>query len=299
MAAHAESNWWKDLLSLWKPSGALAGDLGLRLAVREGYLNFYSKGQSIGKITFATNGTPSLSIHEKYVIGAEAIGDEYLTLSVTDIRRKKAIVRKYDGRSSLHAWIKEAGGKTGKEKTLVDDLVGDNATVIDLEMGLPAFGEIESAYRIDCVALEEAGDVIRLIFWEAKLADDSRLRSKLTPGLLDQIKTYRRYLADPARARVVEAGYRTVCNLLLNFQAMAVTLGNVVELDPLIARAAIQRQPLKVEPGPRLVIFSGVHQTKGKWEDHRARLWEEFGIPYLELASRAPRHVLRRPEMVA
>ncbi len=36
-------NLWKDLLRCWKPYG----DDGLRLAIRNDYLNFYALGQSV------------------------------------------------------------------------------------------------------------------------------------------------------------------------------------------------------------------------------------------------------------
>lgn len=40
MANDAGENWWKDLLSLWRPSGQPCGKDGLRLAIRDSYLNF-------------------------------------------------------------------------------------------------------------------------------------------------------------------------------------------------------------------------------------------------------------------
>ena len=37
-------NWWADLLALWSPGGSPEG---LRLGLRNGYLNFYSRGQLV------------------------------------------------------------------------------------------------------------------------------------------------------------------------------------------------------------------------------------------------------------
>ena len=44
-------HWFLDLLRLWRPAGEPSGDYGLRLAVRDGYLNFYRQGQSIAKVS--------------------------------------------------------------------------------------------------------------------------------------------------------------------------------------------------------------------------------------------------------
>lgn len=301
-APGSSEHWWKDLIRLWKPSGVDAGESGLRLAVRDETLNFYFQGNSVGQIGFAADGTPSLAVHEKYVRGTESSGNAYLTLRGKDLSHKQQVVATYSGTPSLLQWIENTKRKPSYEKPLVDVLVGDNASVIDLEMGLPAFEKSpEAANRIDCVALEEAGPNIRIIFWEAKRADDSRLRAEQVPEVLKQIRLYRQYLGNADRAKRVEAEYRKACQLLMEFQRMANANGNSAPLSPLIERAA--KEPaatLRVEPGPRLVLFSGPdHQTIGNWEHHRARLWEDYGIPYLELTDRAPKYVLRRPEMVA
>ena len=59
------AGWWPDLLSSWAPSGSPGV---LRLAIRNGYMNFYSKGQSIARIDFdGHSASPTMHIHEKYV----------------------------------------------------------------------------------------------------------------------------------------------------------------------------------------------------------------------------------------
>jgi hypothetical protein len=40
-ASSDEPHWFKDLLRLWRPSGHCSGAEGLRVAIRNGYLNFY------------------------------------------------------------------------------------------------------------------------------------------------------------------------------------------------------------------------------------------------------------------
>lgn len=67
-AKSAEPHWFKDLLSLWRPSGHPSGDHGLRLAIRNGYLNFYRLGQSFARVAYVS-GKLIAEVHYKYVLG--------------------------------------------------------------------------------------------------------------------------------------------------------------------------------------------------------------------------------------
>src|ERR1700733_15377002 len=51
-ATSDEPHWFKDLLSLWRPSGHSRGAEGLRVAIRNGYLNFYRLGQSVARVEY-------------------------------------------------------------------------------------------------------------------------------------------------------------------------------------------------------------------------------------------------------
>ncbi len=271
-------NWWKDLLTLWEPSGSAAERDGLRLAVRNNYLNFYSRGQSVARVGFTPACEAYVDTHVKYAFASDEKTQDYARLEGTIIRHPKTEEQlKYNGESTLHEWIKRAAEHTGIEKGFVDELVTDNPSIIDLEMGLPAAGERKTAQRMDCVALEQEGDVIRIVFWDAKMIDDSRLRARSDPEVVDQVKIYREYLSDSGQARSVETAYREV-------------------LDQLILEAAGGGSNLKVDPEPRLVIFGGKeNQKKGNWLFHEDRLWKSFSIPYLSF-EHGP-YTLCRPEM--
>lgn len=65
-AQRCQAQWWRDLLSLWRPAGVPSGDDGLRLAVRNGYLNFYRLGQSVGRVE-VKRGELVCFVHAKYV----------------------------------------------------------------------------------------------------------------------------------------------------------------------------------------------------------------------------------------
>jgi hypothetical protein len=71
------------LLSLWRPDGTPSGEFGLRLAIRDGKMNFYRRGQSVGRVSLDGHRRPVLSVHAKYVLPKEeralVEGSEYLT----------------------------------------------------------------------------------------------------------------------------------------------------------------------------------------------------------------------------
>jgi hypothetical protein len=106
-------NWWKDLLSLWVPSGVQAGMHGLRLAIRDGYLNFYRRGQSVARVSFgAVNAGKTearMTIHAKYVWAdfkdqkyAQLIDQEALWKASETVERRAAA---YGGLPTLKTWI--------------------------------------------------------------------------------------------------------------------------------------------------------------------------------------------------
>lgn len=272
LAEEPGENWWKDLLKLWRPSGSTAGTSGLRLAVRRNTLNFYLRGQSVARVGFTPYHEPCVSTHVKYAFEGDS-GTGYAKM------RNGAGVRHpvtgenltYEGAATLSTWIERAGTYTGDEKNCVDQLVADDSSIIDLEMGLPKI-----ARRMDCVALERDGAVIRIVFWEAKMINDSRLRSRSEPEVIDQLRIYKEFLEEKGQPQLVETAYRTTCELLIAFHEMAAQFSDQGPLDPLIVAAAQKDSVLKVDPAPRLVIFDAEPDKKnGNWEFHRKRLEAE------------------------
>ena len=91
-ALSRQDHWWKDLLTLWRPSGQVTGDDGLRLAIRDGYMNFYRRGQSVARVGINKEGQLALSVHAKYVLPEIDLpsvqGQEYVTLTATSLVRR-------------------------------------------------------------------------------------------------------------------------------------------------------------------------------------------------------------------
>jgi hypothetical protein len=273
-------NWWKDLLGLWRPAGYEAGKRGLRLAVRNGYMNFYLRGQSVARVGFGHGHVPFAETHIKFAVSS---GDEkrqaYVRLTDIELRCSgEKLDAQYKPNITLNHWIagadKWAIGKNGsREKVFVDEAVAENGSVIDLEMGLPAWTGNKTARRMDLVLLEKVEGRLRIVFWEAKTISDPRLVSRKCPEVLKQLNYYRDYLVDPERASRVKSAYRQNCCILFKLHNLAAQIHPAIEpLNSLIVDAAQAKESeLDVCLEPRLLIFDDGNST-ASWPGHKAKL---------------------------
>jgi hypothetical protein len=115
ISGDAVPSWWKDLLSLWRPSGFKSGDYGLRLAIRNGYFNFYRLGQSIARVEINREGMPTAETHFKYVgdTGVGPLDNDYVKLRGEKIlwrRGRQSGERCYGGIEDLKKWIQSVNG---------------------------------------------------------------------------------------------------------------------------------------------------------------------------------------------
>ncbi len=290
-------SWWKDLLSLWRPSGAESGEYGLRLAIRNGHFNFYRLGQSIARVEININGEPTAKTNFKYVgdTGVGPLDNDYVKLHGEKIlwrRGRQDGERGYGGIEDLKKWIKSVDGElpasgksgyAGKEKRFVDKLVTKNPDIIDLEMGLPAWGGKKTASRMDIVAIEDR----KIVFWEAKLAGDACLRSSTNvvtdekPEVLKQLANYRKFLAEPEHVLLVAQAYKRAANDLVVLRRAADELGTAYPLGAGIVAAASLPDSAQLEVAciPRLVVL-GLNQDSTQpsldaWAYHAGRLKSE------------------------
>ena len=278
-----KNNWWTDLLSQWAPSGS-SGEL--RLAIRNRYMNFYSKGQSVAKIFFDRSGrSPTMRIHEKYVKPSPNGGQRYLNLLGDEGFDADGNPGTWRGPDLLEKWIANSLRHTGKEKRCIDALVEKSATVIDLEMGLPAFDDRKTALRMDLVALEGDSKNICLVFWEAKLIADGRLRSKdHNPKVFEQINNYRSYLRNNARKIRVIKAYRNCCSIIRDLHSMASKAGVAHPLDPLILAASDPSSKIRVDDTPRLVVFDdGRKRREEAWQTHLDVLRQKVTVEVVKI----------------
>lgn len=290
-----QGGWWNDLLTLWRPSGQESGTHGLRLAVRNNYLNFYRLGQSIARVGFNRQKQPVLAVHAKYVLPeAErgAVGQEYAVLAGSTLTRPGGQTLPYEGIQTLKAWIDAARYYSGDEKKFVDELLGvpENDGVIDLEMALPAWGDVKTASRMDLVSIERINGQLTVFFGEVKLFDDSRLRCRAAlvrdemPEVLKQLSIYRNYLAVPShRARISEQ-YAEAARLLSRLRDTADAIGPTRPLGRAILQS--KDENLSVANLARLIVHN---QHQCTWTEHRAKLEaERERVPMMELNAAGP-----------
>ncbi|MDE0377864.1 MAG: hypothetical protein OXI20_01340 [Rhodospirillales bacterium] len=276
--------WWPDLLANWAPSGSSGG---LRVAIRDGTLNFYEKGQSIARVTFGRDGNrPTMSIHQKYVKESNEDGQKYIKLMEAEGSDKDGRSVSWGGSTMLQEWIRRSSDYRGPEKRCIDSLVGCSPKVIDLEMGLPAFNERNTALRMDLVSLEVKSNDLYLTFWEAKMIGNSGLRSSIgKPEVFEQINAYRLYLADRDRRQRVAEAYINCCKIICKFHKMASRLGMPHSIDPLI-KAAACADSMNVEEIPRLVVFDNCDPHREEvWQNHLKVLRSKVSVAIVDKQS--------------
>ena len=299
MANESGENWWKDLLSLWRPSGQPCGKDGLRLAIRDGYLNFYFHGQSIAKVCFGHGGVPRIETHVKYVAEGQSVQDHAKLVGNQISLPHSDKTLPYNGVHTVREWIGKASKHILNEKRFVDGIVAANESVIDVEMALPAWGERTSALRMDFVTLAHKSGEIRITCWEAKLLSDARLVSTAKPKVIQQIQSYKDYLKVQNHCEHVQTAYREACKLLVKFKGMAERCGHPgVALTDAITRAAKGASPLAIHPDLHLVILNdSANGERANWSTHEAKL-KQHGIDpiYFEVSDA---HQRRLPENIA
>ena len=282
-----ENPWFGDLLRRWQPAGgsvAQAPDanegsgVNLRLAVRDNYLNLYQAGQSIARVDFVGKRRLRAHIHEKYIHGREATGQDYVVLTSEGYVDRSGARRAYGGIGDLDTWIEGAKAYGGREKAFVEQVVSRNENVIDLEMALPAYRDEasqRSAPRMDIVALERDGLSWRIVFWEAKLVKDPRARCRDTgePEVCRQLKSYTDWLDHGDHREVVKSAYANACRVLVGMHEIAKSFNpDIRPLGEAIAAVGSASAGLTVDDKPRLLIDDRIADASFRTNNHLQKL---------------------------
>ncbi|SFZ83479.1 hypothetical protein SAMN02983003_1670 [Devosia enhydra] len=219
-AAHPD-NAVRELFTMWAlPGAANAGNGRLRIGLRDKYLNFYVKGQSVAKLSIVA-GEPTIDVHQAYVDGKARDRSPSRTKNIQSYRIfRGADLSSSDTIALLTGWISTAETYASAEKRFVDDLVGANAGVIDLEMALPANkqpGEDPVAPRMDLVVVQaHKASRPAIAFWEAKCANNPELRAKNgSPKVIGQLKKYSDWVSVGDRLSEVAVAYRNTADVFL------------------------------------------------------------------------------------
>jgi len=257
------------LFDRWALPGKKAtSEAPLRLGLRDGYVNFYVKGQSVAKLSCGRDG-PKLSVHNAYVAGQARGSERDGALQSYEDYNAQALADPATA-ALVAGWIETAVTYASAEKRFVDDLVAANPGIIDLEMGLPASdlpGSERVAPRMDLVIVKVGDDASPTIaFWEAKCANNGELRASEdnAPKVLGQVDRYVRWMSENGRVAQVQEAYRNTAATLIEFYHLfRGQEGDVLECVQLWkALAAAEAPAIIVQPG----IVIGNYWPEGSTE---------------------------------
>ncbi|MBY0522262.1 MAG: hypothetical protein K2R98_02625 [Gemmataceae bacterium] len=233
-------SWWKHLVD----------DPDVFLAIRNGTINAYAGGGSIGRITWVNN-TIQLAVHIEYLTlpgGHET--DPYIQLVPEAVPVSRPVVNTVDEYIRKLRYIKSRPRRfVGDERGGENVIASRNGCVIDMEAGFeeataPANPEFEpegsSKGRVDLVCLNDA----TLSFTEAKLYSNSDLRSTTRPAVCDQLADYHCWLVK----RDTNAALRSCYQAVLRYYR---------ELDGKFfdRHRTPEPQELLIDSIPRLLVF--------------------------------------------
>ncbi|MEQ3626220.1 MAG: hypothetical protein ABNH26_13460 [Celeribacter sp.] len=180
----------------------------LRLCVRDGYLNFYARGQSVAKLNCLQSGA-SATIASAYLEGVEK--PPHRTGGRGNQTLSKEMLADLETVERVDVWIRTALTYAGAEKSFVDDLMARHPNAIDLEMGLP-----KHRSTMDLVIAQEGDDGLEIAFWEVKTAANSELRRKEGDAkVVCQVRKYQDWVNSPGNEEAVQAACRSTASILL------------------------------------------------------------------------------------
>lgn len=272
------NNWWKEVL-------ALAKNKDLLLAVRGGYLNAYAKGQSVFKIGPGVDGgKPHVETHFKYLVVPEMDGgNSYVSFDGKrfEIKPENVVQTSYECDVTLERLVRTAARFSGAEKTGVHKIAAKEPKVVDVEIAFTRDGtdgdtdsdtdtkspvrKRSSAPRMDiAVLVSEIPNEIRLVFCEAKCADNAelwKLEEQPSPpspqiAVVGQIRKYEDFIRGTG-PDIVEA-YKGVCKTLVELSEQG---GR--KADPLVEEVA-NGTKLTIHPHVYLLVYDfDADQKKG------------------------------------
>jgi hypothetical protein len=313
LADHCHSRGLAALFECWVLPGEDAGTHGLRVAIRNGYLNFYVKGQSVGELRLVS-GWPRLKLHRKYKECADS-GSE----RARDLGQKYEVVNADSlmatGPDIINGWIHAAQTYAGDEKRFVDDLVAVTPGTLDQEMGLPAdedaVGRDRTAPRMDLVVAQGTD----IAFWEAKCGVNAELRARAAyrespdgsydvgPHVIWQLRRYERWVGRPRRRQEVRDAYVATAKILLELAELFGKRGQAIDAWKALAGAGRDARVI-LPPGIVVADYcptrvdgaarpeSASYQAKAaSFDAHEARLLRH-GATIKKVASKASGPIL-------
>jgi len=223
---------YEDENSFWYK---IVNDNDLFIAIRDGYLNVYYKGQSLCKLSYVKSCVKG-ETHKKY-LGFSGKG--YFSSKNGVISNENAKIKDLSETDSIKEYIE---GYIGKEKLeSYAEILGNDINVIDVEITFvkdkvpnPIRKADYETSSIDYLALK--GD--SLVFYEAKHFSNSEIRSRNTPKVFGQISRYEDALIE--HENEILSTYEKV---LQNLKDLNILNGLSLPIK------------LKIDYSPRLIVF--------------------------------------------
>ena len=179
-----ENSWWRKM----------ANDKDTFILIRNNRVHVLVNGGLLLQIRMDTRNKMICETHEEF-LSLRSEKNPYVKLdkdSTEPIQRVQGLKGLSEHYSKVKRRIKLF---TGKEKQVVQQLALKFQKIIDLEVGLE--GDMKEgasrkgAQRVDMAGISDNG---ALVFFEAKLFNNSEIRSKKTPKVLKQLKKYEKLL---------------------------------------------------------------------------------------------------------
>ena len=229
----------------------LIADTDLFAAIRLDKVHVYHYGQRLCEIRLV-RGALKWESHKRY-LGIDEVGYMDITNQLERLDEIKENTKT----------------RIGKEKQNIKRQVLDNADycVLDIEI---AFGQdvIDGNPRLDFVNIEKArNEKMKLVFYEAKQADNPNLESNGTPKVFIQMAKYEHALKNHLRQAEILRSYETVYKNVMEL--------NLNNKDQLVQMIGENFDHVEIDPFPRLIIFDVDEETKNN--KHISRLKSHFG----------------------
>ncbi|SOE81038.1 hypothetical protein SAMN05446927_4293 [Caballeronia arationis] len=274
---------------------AMAADEDLFIAPRDGYLNVYYRGNSLVKLTAASDGSLVGEVNYKYLLRPD-LKDCLWRMThdgqiVGDLAGQVPLSDFFHDLNDLEGLKKASKRFAGVEKEGVARIAARQSNVIDLEVAFgsgPVGNGKAEIPRLDLVALhsytnKKAQDVDfgqALVFYEAKHYSNPELRASgsTEAPVVAQMKKYAQALSD-RRHQIVEA-YRAQCEYILRTQYASDSAPKVGDMSKLGMRRrrleSIVKYPEKLYLAllPRLLIygFDEAQKMSPGWMKHVQKL---------------------------
>ena len=251
--------WWRNLVD----------DKDTFVAIRDNYLNVYYRGNSLLKLDWnQRDKSMTGQVHYKYLLRPSIGGSEYVK-----VNEKGGVTMPDEPMFSTEigavlALKKASQVYAGDEKDGVHRIaLNKKHNVVDVEVAFRVSG-----LRVDLAALQETGDIPKLVFYEAKHFSNKELRAEegREPKVVGQLRRYSGLLNESKD--LLEASYQQVCNNLRTLHGIE---GTHPKRNAVFDRV-FERGRLCVSTEPRLVVFGfDQDQRNGAWKRHCERLKEQ------------------------